>query len=199
MNRDPQVDDHKNEDDRRPADRELISLTAAGDEDAFLELYQRYHVPLFNYLLRLVREPAVAEEVLQDVFVAIWRGAGRYRGQAKVKTWAFRIAHNQAVSWLRRYRPLVGLPDDLQDGSDEGDPEAQAIDSWRASQVQLALERLSPRHRAVVELAFVHTFSYAEIAEIMACPVGTVKSRMSHALRHLAGALAALGYDEGEH
>lgn len=198
MNHDPQVDDQRNEADHLLSDRELLRLIAARDERAFLELYQRYHGPLFNYLLRLIWEPAVAEELLQEVFVAIWRGAGRYRGQAHVRTWAFRIAHNQAVSWLRRHRPLVGLPEGLQEHSAAGDPPAQAEAAWRAEQVRQAMQQLSPNHRAVVELAFVYAFSYAEIAAIMDCPVGTVKSRMSHALRHLAGLLAAMGYEASQ-
>ncbi len=78
---------------------------------------------------------------------------------------------------------------------DEWHPEAQSAQNWRAEQVWLALEKLSPTHRAVVELTYIHGFAYAEIAEILACPVGTVKSRMSYALRHLYGLLRALNVE----
>ena len=142
-----------------------------------------------------MREPAGAEDLLQEIFIAVWQGAGRFRGEARVKTWLFRIAHNQAVSWLRRLRPVESLPDELADGQDEWHPEAQSAQNWRAEQVWLALEKLSPTHRAVVELTYVQGFAYAEIAEILACPVGTVKSRMSYALRHLYGLLRALNVE----
>ena len=174
-------------------DRFLLERTAGGDEDAFVELYQRHHRTIFNYLLRLVREVDFAEELLQEVFVAAWRGAGRFRGQAMVKTWLFRIAHNQAVSWLRRHKKTISLQEDTVVDSGEKDPEKLAEVALRADQVHLALDQLSPKHRAVVELAFVGSFSYAEIAQILDCPVGTVKSRMSYALRYLAGALIQLG------
>ncbi len=181
--------------DEQPADqedRQLLQAVARGDEVAFRALYERYQGPLFNYLLRLMREPAGAEDLLQEIFVAAWQGAGRFRGEAQVKTWLFRIAHNQAVSWLRRLRPVESLPPELEGERESWQPEEQSVQNWRAGQVWLALEKLSPAHRAVVELTYVHGFSYADIAEILDCPVGTVKSRMSYALRHLYGLLRAL-------
>jgi RNA polymerase sigma-70 factor (ECF subfamily) len=176
-------------------DHDLLRRVAEGDERAFVELYQRYHVPLFNYLLRLVRESVVAEDLLQEVFVAIWKGAGRFRGKAKVKTWAFRIAHHQAVSWLRRHRRLETLPDGLPLSPQHGNPEVQAFRAWQTERLWAAMDALSPKHRAVVELAYVHAFSYADIAKVMDCPVGTVKSRMNYAMRYLSAALDRLGID----
>ncbi len=84
-------------------DGRLLQRVGKGDQVAFEQLYGRYSGQVYNYLWRLVHEQSVAEELLQESFLAIWKGAGRFRSQASVKTWIFRIAHNQAVSWLRKH------------------------------------------------------------------------------------------------
>ena len=186
------------EQDARPAtDRALLARIAQGDERAFATLYRRYHVPLYNYLLRLIHRGTVAEELLQDTFLAVWEGAAGFRGQAKVKTWLFRIAHHRAVSWLRRKREAFTHDGELPDHPVPPQTEAQAMTSWRVEQLRAALDKLTPEHRAVLELAFFHEMSYAEIAEVLGCPLGTVKSRMSYARRILTGHLKAQGVTEG--
>lgn len=176
------------------SDSDLLRSVARGHESALAELFQRYHVDIYNYLLRLIHDRSVAEDLLQEVFVAVWRGAARFRGRSSVKNWVFRIAHNQAVTWLRR---LSRLPQEseLEDLGGEFDVESLSLRRWRAEQVHEALDELTPSHRAVIELAFVHGLSYAEIAEVVGCPLGTVKSRMSYALRHLDGLLRGQGFE----
>jgi RNA polymerase sigma-70 factor (ECF subfamily) len=165
-------------------DIELLHQVAAGDEAAFAELYDLYAPPVYNYLLRLVNESAVAEEILQEVFLVMWQSAHRFRQEAKVKTWLLRIAHHQAVSWLRRTRAVLWTNDELE--ADDHEPiEEHLARSWQIDQIRAALAQLTSNHRAVIELTFVQGLSYAEIAEVMNCPIGTVKSRMSYALRHL--------------
>jgi len=176
------------------ADAQLLRRIADGDEQAFDELYQLYSGPIYSFLVRLIHEPDAAEDLMQEVFVAAWQGARRFREQARVKTWLLSIAHNQAVSWLRRFRPVAAL-DDLDIASDDDAPEESAFRTWQADQVQLALRQLSPNHRAVVELAFVHGLSYSEIAQVVGCPVGTVKSRMSYAFKYLNGVLRGSGVE----
>ncbi|MGC9357366.1 MAG: RNA polymerase sigma factor [Anaerolineae bacterium] len=176
-------------------DADLLKLVECGDEAAFDELYRRYSVPIYNYLLRLIHEPTVAEDILQEVFVTLWQSADGFRGDAQVKTWLFRIAHNQAVSWLRKRRELLTHDGELLDRPVPAKTESQAIASWRAEQLRAALDQLSPDHRAVLELAFFHELPYAEIAEIMDCPVGTVKSRMSYARRYLSRWLKQFGVE----
>jgi RNA polymerase sigma-70 factor (ECF subfamily) len=165
-------------------DIELLRQVAAGDEAAFAELYDQYAPPVYNYLLRLINEPAVAEEILQEVFLVMWQSAHRFRAEAKVKTWLLRIAHHLAVSWLRRARVVLWPHDELVTEGDEH-VETQLARRWQIDQIRAALVQLSPNHRAVIELTFVQGLSYAEIADVMNCPVGTVKSRMSYALRHM--------------
>jgi len=169
---------------RPPADFDLLRQVAAGDEAAFAELYDLYASLVYNYLLRLVNEPAVAEEILQEVFLAMWRGARGFRAEAKVRTWLLRIAHHQAVSWLRRKRTVLWPDDELEQETVDSFEEDLAH-VWQIEQLRGALVRLSPKHRAVIELTFVQGLSYTEIAQVMNCPIGTVKSRMSYALRHM--------------
>jgi RNA polymerase sigma-70 factor, ECF subfamily len=184
-------------------DGQLLALVAGGHEPAFTELYQRYSVDLFNFLYRLIGQQKAAEDLLQEVFVAVWQNADRFKGQAKVKTWILRIGHNMAMSWLRRdYQQLHGrsaVP--LEAGNDqtadlldqqrhEGPTLEELTDmNWQAHTLRQALDDLSADHRAVVELFYLHELSYAEIAEVVGCPLGTVKSRMSHALARLNGIL----------
>ncbi len=165
----------------------LIRQIAYGDEGAFSELYQRYQKPIFNYVLRLIHEPKEAEDLLQEIFLAVWRGAHRYREQAQVKTWLYRIAHYQAVSWLRKHRNVSAF-EDINESNTKG-PEEISSDIWQRDEVQKAINNLSAKHRAVLELTFIHGMAYREIAHIVGCPVGTVKSRMSYALKAMHWAL----------
>lgn len=178
------------------ADRDLVVLIAQGDETALAALYHRHSVPLYNYLLRLVRERQAAEDLLQEVFVAAWKGSAAFKGRSQVKTWIFRIAHNKAVSWLRKHARPDDSPGQEEDWALAKSPETLALELWRQDEVRKAVEQLSPKHRAVIELAFAHDLSYAEIAEIMDCPTGTVKSRISYAMRRLDGILRSGGFSE---
>jgi RNA polymerase sigma-70 factor, ECF subfamily len=177
------------------ADHQLLRQVASGDERAFDELYVLYGAVVYNFLLRLINEPAASEELLQEVFLAAWQGADRFRAEATVKTWLLRIAHHQAVSWLRRHHRMVSLDDAVEVAADEDHIDERLARAWQADRVRAALTQLSPKHRAVIELAFAHDLSYAEIARIVACPVGTVKSRMSYALRHLTAVLGQQAAD----
>ncbi len=170
------------------SDQEILTNVAAKDDIAFKELYLRYNLPLFNYLLRLLHQTTIAEDLLQETFLAIWQGAERFRGKSSVKTWIFRIAHNQAISWLRHHgktQPITLNIEDMSLFSQEPSPEEAIIQMGQVTQIQTAINKLSQNHRSTVELTFVHGFSYKEIAEIMSCPVGTVKSRMNSALKYL--------------
>lgn len=171
------------------SDVELLRQVASGDTGAFDELYVLYGAAVYNYLLRLVNEPPIAEDLLQEVFLAVWQGADRFRAEAKVKTWLLRIAHHKAVSWLRRHRPANPL-DEASDIAVDDHVDESLARAWQADRVRAALTELSPKHRAVIELAFVHDLPYTEIAKIVDCPVGTVKSRMSYALQHLTAVLS---------
>ena len=181
--------------DNSSTDAELLTLSTRGDAGAFELLYQRHNRALYNYLLRLIHRPTVAEELLQEVFLAAWKAASQFRGEAKVKNWLFRIAHHRAVSWLRHNREELTPDGEIPDTPVTLQREEHVRDAWRIEQLHIALDKLSPTHRAVLELAFFHEMNYTEIAKIMDCPVGTVKSRMSYARRNLSAHLKGLGVE----
>jgi RNA polymerase sigma-70 factor (ECF subfamily) len=172
-------------------DAQLIKRLAKGDEAALNELYKSYAEQIYNFAFRLCRDECAAEDVLQEVFVAAWQHAGSFRGEAKVKTWLLRIAHNLSVSWLRKQHAVIAWDDfDETQARDSGD--FMAIVQAEFEPLQKALDCLSPEQRATVELIFEHSLSYQEVAEVMACPLGTVKSRLNAALRCLGRALKRL-------
>ncbi len=169
-------------------DLELVQNISTGDEIAFNELYSRYNLPVYNFLIQLIHQTHAAEDLLQEVFLAVWQGSNKFRGKSTVKTWVFRIAYNQAISWIRKNKKKGWQHQNIDELSviiDETSPERALIELWQAAEIKSAIEQLSHKHRSVIELTFVHGFSYQEIADIMKCPVGTVKSRMSYALRYL--------------
>lgn len=176
-------------------DPALVERVAAGDSEALRELAVRYHAPLRRYLWRQLDGDARAvEEAVQDVFVAVWRGAASYRGEAKVSTWLFQIARYLALRARHnasRQATLTPL-ESAQEG--EGGQvdwlsvscEDEVIDRLALTD---ALRRLSAKHREVLELVFVFGFSPDEVARILDVPDGTVKSRISYARRALLLAL----------
>ncbi len=172
------------------SENQLIQMVARGDQIAFHKLYLRYAQLIFQYLLRLIHDTEQAEDLLQEVFLAVWKGAPRFRGKSKVKTWIYHIAHNQAVSWLRAHHPTVRLDESMAAISEDRLPlETQIATSFQRYRIRRALDQLSPEHREVLELAYFHELSYREIAEIAGCPVGTVKSRANFARRYLGSIL----------
>jgi RNA polymerase sigma-70 factor (ECF subfamily) len=191
-------------DDARPAavvdeDARLLDCIAAGDDGAFEELYYRYHRRLLGYLLRVLGRPGLAEEVLDDALLAVWQGAHRFDGRSRASTWIFGIAHHKALKALERSRR-----DAARETGEPAVPENEPIPPYRqpdASAVRAELRRklssaldvLSPVQRAVVELTFFYGYSYPEVAQIVGCPVGTVKTRMFHARRLLKERLPELG------
>jgi RNA polymerase sigma-70 factor (ECF subfamily) len=176
------------------SDRELIRRIAGKDRRAFEVLYQRYAQRLHRYLSRLVFQPDVTEEVLDDVMLVVWQNAARFNDTSKVSTWIFGIAHFKALKARSRLSARAAEQPVADDQAAEGEgPEDATIRGELGRVVARGLAALSPEHRAVVELTFYQGRSYQEIAEIVRCPVNTVKTRMFHARRRLTALLAALG------
>ena len=142
-------------------------------------------VRLERFLGKLVRHPQLAEEVLDDTLLVVWERAAGFKGESKLSTWIFAIAYRKAMKALRRYDAPVEDPDAENRASHDDDPE-QAFGHARLHDLlREAMAELSPEHRGVVELTYFNDLSYREIAEIMDCPVDTVKTRMFYARRHL--------------
>jgi RNA polymerase sigma-70 factor (ECF subfamily) len=167
-------------------DLKLIRRVARKDRPAFEELYHLYYRRLFSFLLRFTRRIDLIEEILNDAMLAVWQKSAGFREQSRVSTWIFGIAYRKALKSLQRQKRLsqeVSL--EAAGLSEQGRPDPALEGRVLQDTLQGALDKLSPEHRAVVELTYYHGYSYREIAEIVGCPVNTVKTRMFHARRHL--------------
>lgn len=164
------------------ADHDLIDRVAQGDRDALAALYHRYGGPLYAYLVRLVEDRSTAEEVLQDTLLAAWKSARTFEGRSSVLTWLIGIARRQAHNTGRR-RTLPRADVAELEVLAALDPEPEDAALARASREELAamVGQLSPLHREVIVLAFVHGLSYEEMARSIGVPIGTIKSRLSNA------------------
>ncbi len=168
----------------------LLDRIGAGDLRAFEALYRLYHPRLSRFLNHFLQRPHMVEEVLNDAMMVVWNRPGGFNGASKVSTWIFAIAYRTALKALSRRDEPVEDRDAEARPSEEPGPE-QALGRRQVSEIlQAALGQLSPEHRAVVDLTYFHELDYREIAQIMDCPVGTVKTRMFHARRHLKDMLA---------
>ena len=168
-----------------PRDSQLLERVIARDLRAFEQLYRHYQPRLSRFLINIVNRPQVVEEVLDDTMMAVWNTAANFRGASKVSTWIFAIAYRQAVKARSRWdQPLPDLQDNDQ-ASDDARPDELLQNSRSHDALVEAMNQLSSDHRAVVDLTYFHGLGYREIAEIMGCPVDTVKTRMFHARRKL--------------
>ena len=169
------------------SDETLIGRIAGGDQLAMRTLFARHRVALYRWLLRLVRDEALAGDLLSDVFLDVWRQAASFRGRASVSTWLLAIARHMAAS-ARRRRNDAELDEatvsTVPDPADDAEVTLQKKN--RAEALRQSLHRLSPDHREVIDLAYYHGKSVKEIAEIVSISEATVKTRMFYARRKLA-------------
>lgn len=173
---------------REVEDRDLIGKARRGSVDAFNLLVSRWEKRIFNYLLRLVGNREDALDLCQDVFLKAYQSLAKLDDPGRFAPWLFRIAHNEAYSLLRKTRPDSAEPKDF-------DPPAQGrrlfpVEATLA--VQSALGRLSEDQREAVLLKVYQGFKFEEMAEILSCPVSTVKSRVYTALDLLKETLAPI-------
>ena len=172
----------------------LLRRVAAKDRRAFETLYHLYYRRLFGYLLKLTRRGDLVEEVLNDVMLAIWKGAASFDGRSRPSTWIFGIAYHKALKALaRRPREAPGSLEERPEPVDAEEPESLLARRQLAGVLGQAIGALSTDQRAVVELTYYYGLAYQEIAEIVGCPVNTVKTRMFHARRRLKQLLPELG------
>jgi len=168
-----------------PRDVELLERVKARDMGAFERLYRIYQPRLARFVTNLVHRPELVEEVLDDTMMAVWNTAGNFRGASRVSTWIFGIAYRQAMKARRRWDMPVEQEPDLEQASDDDGPDELLHQSRRHDALKAAMNELTVDHRAVLDLTYFHGLGYREIAEIMNCPVDTVKTRMFHARRRL--------------
>lgn len=172
------------------AEGELLDRVSAKDVHAFEELYRIYQPRLARFLINLVQRPQLVEEVLDDTMMAVWQTASSFRGASKPSTWIFAIAYRKAVKARARWPMPVEDPQDDMRVSDDAAPDEGLQQQRLHDALRAAMDRLSPDHRAVVDLTYFHDMGYREIAQIVDCPVATVKTRMFHARRCLKQAMS---------
>lgn len=167
----------------------LVGLIAAGDRRAFEALYRAYFPRLARFLQRMTRNVALIEEIVNDTLLAVWRKASTFDGSSKVSTWIFAIAYRRACKALQAFDEPVDAGIDEREAADADRPDWQFERRRLAHAVDAALAQLPLAQRTAFQLTFYHDMSYTEIAEIMACPTNTIKTRLFHARRRLASLL----------
>jgi RNA polymerase sigma factor (sigma-70 family) len=183
-------DEERENEEAADSDLQLVKAVALGDRQALSDLYRRYSGPLLYYLSHFTSDRGVAEELLQDTLVAVWKNSGSYRGEASVQAWLFGIARRRACKRLRRVEPPRAEATELLDvPAPDLEPEMALLASVARNEIVAALEQLAPIHREVLLLTFVHGLAYAETSEILGVPVGTIKSRLCNARRSLRALL----------
>lgn len=177
----------------------LLARIARGDRAAMERFYRAFEARVYRFALSRLNQPFDAADVLHEVMLEVWRNAGRFAGRSRVTTWLFGIAHHKVVDRQRR-RGLAAVtvdddPEELDMPSNrvEDDQETLLAAAQDAARVRDCLARLSPEHREILHLAFYEDLPYRDIARIVDCPEGTVKSRVHHAKRALARCLARAG------
>ena len=180
------------------SDEAVVALVARSDQSALAELYDRFGRVAYGVALRILRDEKLAEDAVQEGFLAAWRNADRFIPErAKASTWLLTLVHRRAVDLVRREnrRRAESLPDD----ADYAASESAEDDAWlrfERERVQTALRQLSDQQREALELAYYGGFTQAELAERLGQPVGTIKSRMFTGLARLRELLAEPGPGE---
>ena len=178
------------------SDEALIGTIAAGDRRAMQALYARHNVRIYRFVLRLTNDSSLAEDIVSEVFIDVWRGAQGFKAKSRVSTWMLAIARHKALSALRR-RSDEQLDEDtaavIADPADDAETTANTRD--RSAIVQQCLPQLSALHREVLDLVYYHEKSVNEVAEIVGAPANTVKTRMFYARKRMQALLEAPGLD----
>jgi RNA polymerase sigma-70 factor, ECF subfamily len=180
------------------SDEALIGRIAGGDKVAMQVLFARHHVRVYRFVLRLVRDQTLAEDLISEVFLDVWRQAGRFEARSAVSTWLLAIARYKALSALRR-RPDEELDEEAAAAiEDPGDTPEVALEKKDKGEIlRKCLTALSPEHREIIDLVYYHEKSVEEVAEIVGIPENTVKTRMFYARKRLSELLKAAGVDRG--
>jgi RNA polymerase sigma-70 factor (ECF subfamily) len=179
-------------------DEALLSLVASSDDQALAELYDRFGGVAYGLALRVLRDEALAQDAVQEAFLAVWRTADRFLAErAKASTWILTLVHRRAVDLVRRQErrrgePLESVPEPV--ASEQ--VEEQATIRFQRQVVQEALRRLPPEQREALELGYYAGLTQSELAERLGQPLGTIKSRMFTGLTRLKDLLAQAGLEE---
>ena len=179
------------------SDESLLSLVASSDDHALAELYDRFGRVAYGLALRILRDEALAQDAVQEAFLAIWRSADRFLAErAKASTWILTLVHRRSVDLVRREDRRRGEP--LESAVEPAAPETvedEATLGFERRVVQEALSRLQPEQREALELGYYGGLTQSELAERLGLPLGTIKSRMFTGLSRLRELLAEAGLE----
>jgi RNA polymerase sigma-70 factor (ECF subfamily) len=183
---------------QRTSDEALISAIAVGDQRAMHCLYARHSVRVYRFVLRLTNDSSLAEDLVSEVFIDVWRRADGFKGKSQVSTWLLAIARYKVLSALRG-RLDEQLDDDMATTiADPAEDVETTMDKRdRSAIVQHCLSQLSPLHREVLDLVYYHEKSVDEVAQIVGAPASTVKTRMFYARNRMETLLNAAGLESG--
>lgn len=168
-------------------DQDLARLRSLrSDADAFASLYRDFYPRLFEFVLRILGHPHDVEETINDTMMVVWNKSAEFRGQSKVSTWIFGIAYKKALKRLKSNKRLAGREIHCEIEVDDGSDITELL-GQRAliAKIRAAVAELPLVQRSIVHLAFFYGYTYPEIAEIVGCPVNTVKTRMFYARERL--------------
>ena len=177
-------------------DDALLREIARGNQLALRTLYMRHQVRVYRFVMRLVRDHALAEDVVSEVFFAVWRQADRFKGRSTVSTWLLSIARHKALTALKR-PPVEQLDGEMaaEIADPALNPEARIDRKDNGAMLRRCLDALSPEHGEMIDLVYYQQKSIKEIAQILGIPSNTVKTRMFYARKRLATLLEAAGVD----
>jgi RNA polymerase sigma-70 factor (ECF subfamily) len=174
------------------SDADLIAAIAARSKLAMQVLHMRHAVRVFRFVKALAEDPSLAEDVVAETFLEVWRGAYRFGGHCSVSSWLFAISRNKMISALRRHAALDGA---LAVDDSAVTPEMAAQGTDRAAVLRSCIGALSRDHREVIDLVYCHEQPIEAVARIVGVPPSTVKTRMHYARKQLAQLLSAAGID----
>jgi len=171
------------------ADEDLIALVEADDADAFATLYDRHSRAAFSLAYRMMGERQAAEDLAQDAFLKVWRGASSYRAErGSVRTWILSIVHNRGIDKLRSQASRRKTQERVEASAPRSQPSEAFAETWRNSQrdqVREALNNLPSEQLKILELAYFSGYTHVEISELLSLPLGTVKGRMRLGLKKI--------------
>jgi RNA polymerase sigma-70 factor (ECF subfamily) len=177
-------------------DEALLDAISTGDRAAMHTLYSRHHIRVSHFILRIVRDINVAEDLVSQVFLDVWRTAGQFEGRSQVSTWLLSIARFKALTALRQRKyEDIDQADVLEIADDADTPEASLDRSRTGTILRACVAKLSPAHREIVHLVYFLEKSVEEVAGIIGIPPSTVKTRMFYARKQLADLLRSAGVD----
>ncbi|MGY4304388.1 RNA polymerase sigma-70 factor (ECF subfamily) [Bradyrhizobium sp. USDA 4369] len=172
----------------------LLESIADGDRTAMHTLYARHNVRVYRFILRIVRDTTIAEDLVSQVFLDVWRTAKQFEGRSQVSTWLLSIARFKALTALRQRRFEDIDQDEVREIADDADtPETSLERSTTSAILRACVAKLSPAHREIITLIYYHEKSVEEVGQIIGIPQSTVKTRMFYARKHLAELLRGAG------